>query len=305
VRVAERDLKRVMQRPDAPVNSATKLELATEPNPLGVEFDREELADRAVHNRMEIVELTLQLLSQSIQRQVQQNATLPSLDLAANLDTLGLDTSYRKSMDVLSTNNFGDRAVGVALEVPLSGNVTAQAQLRTVELQMMQTRLQQDQVSVQVTQEVYDAIDRVEQNWQRIVATREAEFAAERAYNGQVRLQDAGRQTVTDVLVALQNLGDAKAQAVQAITDYQTAKVDLALAAGAMLGYGQVDWSPCCGPQSPLPDEAAQQSLEETLPSGQQIENMFSRPPEQSTDTNDIKLFLVPNPSIGPAFPQT
>ena len=293
-----------MQRPDAPVNSATKLELATEPNPLGLEFDREELADRAVHNRMELVELTLQLLSQSIQRQVQQNATLPSLDLTANLDTLGLETSYRKSMDVLSTNNFGDRAVGVALEVPLSGNISAQRNC-AVELQMLQTRLQQDQVSVQVTQEVYDAVDRVEQNWQRIVATREAEFAAERAYNGQVRLQDAGRQTVTDVLVALQSLGDAKAQAVQAITDYQIAKVDLALAAGAMLGYGQVDWSPCCGPQSPLPDEAAQQSAEQKPPDGQQIEDMFSRPPEPSADANDIELLLVPNPSIGPAFPQT
>ncbi|HEX4413319.1 MAG TPA: TolC family protein [Lacipirellulaceae bacterium] len=305
VRVAERDLKRIMQRPDAPVNSATKLELATEPNPLGLEFDREELADRAVHNRMEIVELTLQLLSQSIQRQAQQNATLPSLDLTANLDTLGLDTSYSKSMDVLSTNNFGDRAVGVALEVPLSGNVTAQAQLRTVELQMMQTRLQQDQVSVQVTQEVYDAIDRVEQNWQRIVATRQAQFAAERAYDGQVRLQEAGRQTVTDVLVALQNLGDAKAQAVQAITDYQTAKVDLAVAAGTMLGYGQVDWSPCCGPQSPLPNDAAQQSDEEKVLSGQQIDDMFSQPPGPPVRTNDIELFLMPNPSIGPDFPQT
>jgi outer membrane protein len=304
VRVAERDLKRVMQRPDAPVNSRTTLELATEPNPLGLEFDREELADRAVHNRMEIVELTLQLLSESIQRQAQQNATLPSLDLTANLDALGLDTSYRKSMDVLSTNEFGDRAVGVALEVPLSGNVTAQAQLRAVELQMMQTRLQQEQVSVQVTQEVYDAIDRVEQDWQRIVATREAEFAAERAYNGQVRLQQAGRQTVTDVLVALQNFGDSKAQAVQAITDYQIAKVDLAVAAGAMLGYGQVDWSPCCGPQSPLPDAAAEQSVEGKLPGDRQIDDMFNQPSEPHASTNDIDPFLTPDTSNGPGFPE-
>jgi len=72
-----------------------------------------------------------------------------------------------------------------------------------------------------------------------------------------VKLQEAGRQTVTDVLVALTNLGDARTQEVQAIVDYQIAKVDLAIAAGAMLGYGQVDWSPCCGPQSAIPGVAS------------------------------------------------
>ena len=124
---------------------------------------------------------------------------------------------------------------------------------------MMQTRIEQERVAVLITQEVYDAVDRVEQNWERIVATRRAEFAAERAYQGQLRLQQAGRQIVTDVLVALQSLGDSQAQAVQAVVDYQIAKVDLALAAGAMLGYGQVEWNPCSGPKSPLPDEANQE----------------------------------------------
>lgn len=254
VRLAERELKRIMQRPDAPVDSRTEIILVTEPNPLGLVFDRENLADRALENRMELLELQLLLVANAIEIEVQQNSILPRLDLSAELDALGLESSYRRSLESLFDNEFGDRLIGIALEVPLSGNIGARARLREAQLRRLQTQIETERVSVVIVQEVYDAIDLVEQNWERIVATRRARVASERAYAGQVRLQEAGNQTVTDVLVALANLGDARAQEVQAVVDYQIAKVDLALAAGAMLGYGQVAWSPCEGLQSPLTD---------------------------------------------------
>ena len=127
VRVAQRELKRIMQRLDAPVGGPTEIVLATEPNPLGLEFDRENLALRGIENRMEMLELQLRLLADSIDQQVQRNSILPRLDLTAEIDALGLESSYRKSMDVLLENDFGDRLVGIALEVPLSGNVSARS----------------------------------------------------------------------------------------------------------------------------------------------------------------------------------
>jgi outer membrane protein TolC len=257
VRLAERDLKRIMQQPDAPVDSSTEILLTTEPNPTGLVFDRRNLAERALANRMEILQLQLQLLATIIDAEFQSNGLLPRLDLRARADALGQNPSYRTSMDNLFGGDFSDNLLALVLEVPLSGNVAARARLRQAQLRGMQTRIQTQQVSVIIVQEVYSAIDRVEQNWQRIIAARQATIASQRAYEGQVKLQDAGRQTVTDVLAALTNLGDSRTQEVQAIVDYQIAKVDLALAAGAMLGYGQVDWSPCCGAQSPLPDSDA------------------------------------------------
>jgi outer membrane protein TolC len=299
VRLAERDLKRIMQRPDAPVNGPTKILLVTAPNPLGLMFDRQNLTARALDNRMEMLELQLRLLADSIESDVQRNSILPRLDLTAEIDALGLESSYRKSMDVLFENDFGDRLVGVALEVPLAGNVSARARLREVQLRMMQTRIEQERVSVLITQEVYDAIDRVEQNWDRVVATQRAELSAQRAYDGQVRLQEAGRQTVTDVLVALQNYGDAKAEAVQAVVDYQIAKVDLALAAGTMLGYGQVDWNPCDGPQSSLYDAGVQgmppaEPIPPMQPTGVRLPPtmapMASTAPESFTPTTTLRF---------------
>jgi outer membrane protein TolC len=254
VHIAERDLKRIMQKPDAPVNSATELALITDPTPVGLVFDRKDIANRALGNRMELLQLQLQLLATQIDANFQRNGLLPRLDLRAQADALGQDHSYRTSMDNLFEGDFSNNLIGLALEVPLAGNVGARARLREAQLRGMQTVIQSHQVSVVIEQEVYDAIERVEQNWQRIIAARQATLASQQAYEGQVKLQEAGRQTVTDVLVALTNLGDARTQEVQAIVDYQIAKVDLALATGAMLGYGQVDWNPCCGPQSPLPD---------------------------------------------------
>jgi outer membrane protein TolC len=254
VHIAERDLKRIMQRPDAPVDGDTEIALTTNPNPTGLVFDRRSIADRALGNRMELLQLQLQLLATQIDADFHRNGLLPRLDLRAQTDALGQNSSYRTSMENLFGGDFSNNLLGVLLEVPLAGNVGARARLREAQLRGLQTVIQTRQVSNIIEQEVYNAVERVEQNWQRIIAASQATRASERAYEGQLKLQEAGRQTVTDVLIALTNLGDARTQEVQAVVDYQVAKVDLALAAGAMLGYGEVDWSPICGPQSPIPD---------------------------------------------------
>src|SRR5207248_11351521 len=61
VRSRERELKRIMRRPDLPMESATQLIPVTKPNPLGLDLSPELLAERAVANRMEMLELELQL----------------------------------------------------------------------------------------------------------------------------------------------------------------------------------------------------------------------------------------------------
>ncbi|REJ68240.1 MAG: TolC family protein [Planctomycetota bacterium] len=271
VRLVQRELKRIMQRPDLPVESITKIIVVTSPRPVGLRFDRQNLAARAVENRMEALQLRLQLLSNDIEILVEKNSKLPRLDLTAEIDVLGQDRAYRRSLDNLLEGEFGDRLVGLSLEVPLAGNVAATARLREAELRRIQTQIQQKQLDVAIVQEVYDAIDRIEQNWQRILATRAAAIAAEQTFLGESRLNQAGQRTSTEVFIALTNLADAQAQAVQAITDYETAKVDLALAAGAMLGYGQVHWNPYQGADGPPPTEypAGPGLTPEPLPPGE------------------------------------
>jgi outer membrane protein TolC len=254
VRLAERELKRIMQLANVPVDSDTRLTLATKPELLELVFDRPNLAARALDNRMEMLQLQLQVLARSIDIDRQRNSVLPQLDLIAHIDALGLEESYQRSLEVLTQGEFSDNLIGLALEVPLSGNVAARARLRSAQLLRMQTFVVRKRMTVLITQEVYNAIDQLEQNWLRIVATRQASQAARETFEGESKLYQSGRQASNFVLIALTNLGDAEIQEVLAITDYQLAKVDLALATGTMLGYGQVYWNPCKGAMSPLPD---------------------------------------------------
>ena len=86
VRRRERDLKRIMNRGNLPMGSPTAVIPVTNPNPLGLDLDADALADFAVANRMEMLELELQLAIDGSTVDFERNATLP---------LIALDYSYR------------------------------------------------------------------------------------------------------------------------------------------------------------------------------------------------------------------
>ncbi len=254
VRLAQRALKRIMQRSDLAVSSLERLDTITPPNPLGLTFDRPSLAKRAIGNRMELLQNRLQLIANGLDIAVQQNSRLPRLDLIADLDALGLGGAYNDSFESMESGKFGNRLGGVSFQIPMGRNYAALARLEQANLRRRQLSIDQRRVSVAITQQVYDAIDRVELSWERYLIARESVTSAQKTFEGETKIFMSGKSTSINVLITISNLGDAQSQEVQAATDYQIAKVDLALAVGAMLGYGQVDWDPCRGATSALPE---------------------------------------------------
>ncbi len=254
VRLAQRALKCIMQRSDLAVSSIERLDTITPPNPLGLTFNRQNLADRAIGNRMELLQNRLQLIANGLDIAVQQNSRLPRLDLIADLDALGLGGAYNDSFESLESGKFGNRLGGISFQMPMGRNYAALARLEQANLRRRQLSIDQRRVSVAITQQVYDAIDRVELSWERYLIARESVTTAQKTFEGETKIFMSGKSTSINVLITISNLGDAQSQEVQAATDYQIAKVDLALAVGAMLGYGQVDWDPCRGATSALPE---------------------------------------------------
>ena len=254
VRLAQRALKRIMQRSDLAVSSIERLDTITPPNPLGLTFNRQSLAERDIGNRMELLQNRLQLIANGLDIAVQQNSRLPRLDLIADLDALGLGGAYNDSFESLESGKFGNRLGGVSFQMPMGRNYAALARLEQANLRRRQLSIDQRRVSVAITQQVYDAIDRVELSWERYLIARESVTTAQKTFDGETKIFMSGKSTSINVLITISNLGDAQSQEVQAATDYQIAKVDLALAVGAMLGYGQVDWDPCRGATSALPE---------------------------------------------------
>ena len=95
-----------------------------------------------------------------------------------------------------------------------------------------------------VVQEVYDAVDRLELGWARVIATRNAEADAQRNLDAQRRLLQQGQTTVYEVSVAITDLGNAGLETIDAETAYQVALIQLAEATGTTLGRQSVEVLP-------------------------------------------------------------
>jgi outer membrane protein len=78
LRQAQRALKRLLNRPDLPVESTTGVVPATPPAPVELSLDGALLADQAVLNRMEMLELELQLAVDASTISLRRNQALPS-----------------------------------------------------------------------------------------------------------------------------------------------------------------------------------------------------------------------------------
>lgn len=242
IRIAGRELKKIMQKPDLPVTSSTLIEPLTQPQQAALKFDRPSVTQMAINNRMELFQLRLDIFSNWIRQEVARNSRLPRLDLLAQIQGLGLDQDFGGSVDHLFDGRHGDGSIGLNLQVPLSGNITATARLRQAEAEHLVLQIRQQQQTVEIEQQVLNAIDRVEQGWGRVAVNGLATDAARRTYEAEAKLNQAGERTSTEVFLVLSNLATAQANEILAIRDFQIAKVDLAEATGTILGFARIQW---------------------------------------------------------------
>ena len=234
VRRRQRDLKRILNRADLPLNAPTQIITATEPQPLGLTLDAESLAEFALANRMEMLELELQLAADASAVDFRRNQKLPLVTLDYNYSANGLGTSYGRSFDQLNDKNFEDWSVGINAEIPL-GNESAKAQYHQAVLIRLQRLATREQRRASIVQEVYDALDLLEGNWQRILAARQEALLAGRTYQAEQRQFDVGLQH--DVLEAAARLADAQSREVLE-ADYQISLVGLAGRCSATMRSG-------------------------------------------------------------------
>jgi outer membrane protein TolC len=96
----------------------------------------------------------------------------------------------------------------------------------------------------QIKNDVLYQIDYIETCWQRIIARKLTTIYREQEYKAEKRSYELGMSTSRDVLLAQSYLTDARSDEINALTQYQSALVDLAKATGTMLGRAKVNWEP-------------------------------------------------------------
>lgn len=239
----QRTLKRVVNLPGLDVDTRTLVIPSTPPDPVEYVFDRDLVQTAALRNRMELLELELQIAESVVGIEQAKNQALPLFTMDYTYRINGLGTQFTKSWDQTFRNNFEDWSVGLAAEVPLSNEVARAAVRQSILLRLQRLSSKQAR-ELAIRQEVLDALDNIESTWQRVLAARQASILAGRTLQAEERQFNVGASTSTDVLDAAARLADAQSAEIRAIADYQIAQVDLAFAAGVLLGSSNVDWTP-------------------------------------------------------------
>lgn len=255
----QRELKRIINIPGLEMETPVKLVTQTQPAPAPYDFEPGALADQAVANRMEMLELELQLASDLSSIEFEKNQSLPLFTLDYVYNVQGLGATFNDSHGSLWRNNFEGWSLGLSGQVPI-GNEAAKARVQQAILTRLQRLSTKESRRLAIRQEALNAIDAVEATWQRILAARQSALAAARAYDGEKRQNEAGARTSTDVLDAATRLADAQSAEIRALADYQIALVDLSFATGTMLGAARIDWAPLDPRHRPVPLETPEEA---------------------------------------------
>jgi outer membrane protein TolC len=133
--------------------------------------------------------------------------------------------------------------VGVSVEVPI-GNEAARSRLRRSLASRAQQIATKELRAQTIEQEVLNAVDQLEANWQRILAARQRVLLARRVLELEQRQFINELRTSTEVLEAQTRLADAESSLTNALAEYQISQVDLAFATGTVLGASRIVWEP-------------------------------------------------------------
>lgn len=256
VLLRQRELKQVINVDGLDVDSVTLIMPVSDPEPVRYVFDAAELSAAAVDNRMEMLELELRLASDAANIAFQRNQALPLFAMAYTYRVNGLGGTSGDAFDLLYDNNFEDWSVSLNAEIPL-GNEQRRSQLAQSILTRLQRLSTRDQRRQSIVKEVYDAIDQLQTDWQRILASRDAVALSARQLAAERRQFDVGRSNALDVLDANRQLLEARLTEIEAVVDYQISQVDLAFATGTLLGQAKVEWAPSDPREGPGDDADA------------------------------------------------
>jgi outer membrane protein len=243
VRDVERGLKRQLNKPGLGTETETVLIPTTEPDPVRYELNRESMVANAIENRMDMLELEIQLASDADKIEYQKNQVLPSLGMEYKYNINGLGDTRIKSYNQLFDNDYNNHTFGLNFSIPI-GNKLAKSRLRQTMYERARRLATRDSKEAQIKYEVLQQIDKLEARWQSILATRQRTVLSDEQYKAEKRQYELGLVTSTDVLQAQTNLADAQTSEIRALTEYQMALIDLAYATGTLLGASKVQLEP-------------------------------------------------------------
>lgn len=238
-RLVERELRRVLNYTRADAELERSLFPTTAPALFPISVNPGVLVESAYKQRMDLMSTQIQLAVDVLDQEVARNQMLPDVALSFDYSVSSRGTTLGKAYEALDGSGPNYWQAGVSVSMPL-GNGAARARSRQAALRHAATLNNVEQRRQFIQQDVENAVDRLAQSWQLIEASVQEMAMSRRIYDGEVKQFEGGVRTSTEVLAAAQFLANAQIRNLQAISDYEIAKVELAYATGTHLGYSEV-----------------------------------------------------------------
>jgi outer membrane protein TolC len=207
---------------------------------------------RALTTRPELEEGMAVIEQRKAEAAFARDGKWPALDLVASYDRYGLAGKRNPdgppenplpdelagdlgdSFGSLGDGDFHSARVGLALELPIL-NRTAKGQAAAAQSVQRQAEAELTRTRKTIRAEVLDAAARVDAAGQRIEATRSGREAAEIQLSAEKDRYATGLSTNFLVLTRQNDLSRARLDEISALTDYRTARTEMARASGSLI----------------------------------------------------------------------
>jgi outer membrane protein TolC len=164
LRNRERELKQIMNESGLTMDTQTVVVPMTEPDPVLYEFNRPRLTALAVENRMEMLEMELQIAQDISTVDYYKNQALPLVTLDYTYRLNGLGATRGDAYDMMDNMDFRDHVGGLKVVIPL-GNEAAKSRLMQAFYQRRQRLVSKENRMTLIEKEVLAAADHKTQYW--------------------------------------------------------------------------------------------------------------------------------------------
>ena len=231
-RLAENQLRRLLHD-DPTVILDTTLDLAPLPElierPVNVASDYVQ----ALEHRPDVRLAQLVLDAEGIRVRQTRRDSRPQLDLFASYGLTATEETLDDSLGQLG-NREANYGIGARFSIPFP-NRTRDAARISAALRENQAELELRRIEQETLIAVDNAANRIETDWQRIQASREARELAQSALDAEEKKLQAGTSSTFVVLRLQGDLADARVREIAALTDYAVALAEYDAALGLTL----------------------------------------------------------------------
>ncbi len=217
----------------------------------------QDLIQQALEHRPELAISRMNISNQEISYKAIKNELLPTFDLIGTYGTTGLAGAfnpaassgpfgtnpaeaggfiggYGTAFNQTFTNAYPTYTVGFSLQIPVF-NRSGQADAISSQLQLQQSRLQQQQQTNEIIIEVRNGQFTLEQDRAAVAAADEAVTLQQQTLDAARKEFQLGATTITTVITDQNSLATAESNRLTALTNYQDAKVNLDMLTGRTL----------------------------------------------------------------------